>query len=112
MENAKEDVTQKVSTEPAGNAGAGKMSEAKFKRIIVALTVGAVVFLAFLVMFMCYQLIKIGVERNKLNQLKADIAAYEREYKEGEETIDIRRQRLYIERRARELGYHYVIENP
>ena len=86
-------------------------SEAKFERLVVALTVGAVVFLAFLVIFMCYQLIAIGVKNNKVNQLKADIAALEQEYEQGEETLEIRRKAAYVEWRAREIGYHYADDN-
>ncbi len=103
-ETAKEEKFQPAKAE----AAEGTVSEARFKRRVVAFTVGAVVLLAVLIMLMCYQLIKIGVQRNKLNQLKAEIAVYEQMYKEGEETIELRRKRLYIERRAREIGYHYA----
>lgn len=103
-EISKEEKFQTVEAEAAEES----VSEARFKRRVVAFTVGAVVLLAVLIMLMCYQLIKIGVQKNRLNQLKADIAAYEQMYKEGEETIELRRKRLYIERRARELGYHYA----
>ena len=86
-------------------------SELKFERRVVAFTVGAVVLLALLIILMCYQLIAIGVKNNRVNQLKSDIAALEQEYKEGEDTLDIRRRAAYIERRARELGYRYADDN-
>ena len=83
-------------------------SELKFERRVVALTVGAVVLLALLIILMCYQLIAIGVKNNRVKQLKADIAALEQEYENGEDTLEIRRKAAYIERRARELGYRYA----
>lgn len=86
-------------------------SDVRFERKVVAFTVGAVVLLALLVILMCYQLIKIGVQNNRLNQLKADIAALEQEYEKGEDTLEIRRKAAYIEMRARELGYRYVDDN-
>ncbi|MBR0189244.1 MAG: hypothetical protein IJQ23_02530 [Clostridia bacterium] len=85
--------------------------ETKFQRIVVAFTVGAVILLAVLIMLMCYQLIAIGVKNNRVKQLKADIYALEQEYERGEDTLEIRRKAAYIERRARELGYHYADDN-
>ena len=86
-------------------------SEARFERRVVAFTVGAVVLLALLIILMCYQLIAIGVKNNRVNQLKADIAALEQEYEKGEDTLEIRRKAAYIEMRARELGYRYTDDN-
>lgn len=103
-EISKEEKFQVAETEAAEE----KVSEAKFKRRVVAFTVGAVVLLAVLIMLMCYQLIKIGVENRRKSELVAQIALLNEEYKQGEETIEMRRKRLYIERRARELGYHYA----
>lgn len=87
------------------------VSDEKFKRKVVAFTVGAVVLLALLIILMCYQLIAIGVKNNRVKQLKADIAALEQEYEKGEDTLEIRRKAAYIEMRARELGYHYADDN-
>ncbi|MBQ9485963.1 MAG: septum formation initiator family protein [Clostridia bacterium] len=81
--------------------------ETKFQRIVVAFTVGAVILLAVLIMLMCYQLINIGGKRRQIAELKTQIAAYEKALATGEETLEIRQQRWYIERRARELGYSY-----
>lgn len=86
-------------------------SEVRFERKVVAFTVGAVVLLALLIILMCYQLIAIGVKNNRVKQLKADIYALEQEYERGEDTLEIRRRAAYIERRARELGYHYADDN-
>ena len=84
------------------------VSDEKFERRVVAFTVGAVVLLAILIVLMCYQLIKIGVQHNRVNTLKADIAALEQQYEKGEDTLEIRRKAAYIEMRARELGYRYA----
>ena len=82
--------------------------ESKRKRIIVAITVGAVVLLFSLVAFMSYQLICINKKRSEIAQLQMDIAALEQTIEKGEQTLETRRQRWYIERRARELGYAYA----
>lgn len=92
--------------EPAGDSAA----DAAFKRKVVAITVGAVVFLALLIILMCYQLIAIGVKNNRKNELIAEIEALEQQYEKGEETIEIRRKAVYIESRARELGYRYATD--
>ena len=84
-----------------------KMSDEKFKRIVVALTVGAVVFLSCLIIFMCYQLIKIGVEKRKINELNVKITEAEQLYDDGEKQLEYLRTKGAIERLARELGYHY-----
>ena len=86
-------------------------SDVKFERKVVAFTVGAVVLLALLIVLMCYQLIAIGVKNSRKNELIAEIAALERQYEKGEDTLEIRRKAAYIERRARELGYRYADDN-
>ena len=86
-------------------------SDAKFKRVVIALTVGAVVFLALLVILMCYQLIKIGGERARKAELVAAIAELDERQAAGEETIEIMQKRWWIEKRARQLGYRYSDDN-
>lgn len=81
---------------------------ASFKRKVVAFTVGAVVLLSLLIILMCYQMIKIGVQNRRKAQLTAEIAALTEEYNKGEGELAFRRTNLYIERIARELGYHYA----
>ena len=82
--------------------------DAKFKRLVIALTVGAVVLISVLIVLMCYQLIKIGVENRKNSDLKAEIARIEEQFENDGEELEFRRTTLYIERVARELGYHYA----
>ena len=81
------------------------MTEEKAKRLIVAGTVGAVVLVVVLLMVMVYQLISIGVKRNKINELEERIAEYNRLIESGEDTIKVRSEARWIEREARELGY-------
>lgn len=83
------------------------MTESKAKRLIVAVTAGAVLLLAVLVCVLIYQLISIGVERANAAELEKEIAYYEALIEEKGETLEARRQRWWIERRARELGYTY-----
>ena len=82
--------------------------ENKRKRIIIAFTAGAVVLLFFLIALMVYQMIAITGKKNQVLKLKSDIVALEQTYAHGEDTIEARKQRWYIERRARELGYAYA----
>lgn len=84
------------------------LADASFKRKIVAFTVGAVVLLSLLLILMCYQMIKIGVQNRRKAELTAEIAALTEEYEKGEGELAFRRTNLYIERIARELGYHYA----
>ena len=82
--------------------------ESKSKRIIVALTSGAVILLFCLIALMVYQMIATTGKKNEIKRLKSDIAALERTLEQGEDTLETRKQRWYIERRARELGYAYA----
>ena len=83
------------------------MTEEKTKRLIVAGTVGAVLLAVILLMVMVYQLICIGVEKGRIQELEAKIAEYNRLIESGEETIEVRNLKWWIEREARELGYVY-----
>ena len=83
------------------------VSEEKFKRIIVALTVGAVVLLSVLITLMCYQLIKIGVENRRKSEYSAKIAELKELSDKNDKELEYLRTNAAIERLARELGYHY-----
>ena len=102
-ENTLKNAEFQNKTKPADN-----VADAKFKRTVVALTVGAVVLLCVLIILMCYQLIKIGVEHRRRAELTAAIAALNEQYETGEGELAFRRTNLYIERIARGLGYHYA----
>ena len=53
-------------------------------------------------------MIKIGVQNRKKSELTAEIAALTEAYEKGEGELAFRRTNLYVERIARELGYHYA----
>ena len=83
------------------------MTETKAKKMIVATTVGAVLLLVILLSIMVYQMISIKTEEARLSHLKDQIKQYERLIEKGEETIEIRQMKEWIEREARKLGYSY-----
>lgn len=84
------------------------ITDEKFKRTVIAVTVGAVLLLCVLIILMSYQLIKINAERNKKAELNAKIAEAERLLNDGEKELEYLRTKSAIERLARELGYHYA----
>ena len=86
------------------------MTESKVKRMIVALTVGAVFLLVTLLSIMVYQMISIKVEKERIDYLKQKTAEYILLKEQGEETIEQRTMREWIEREARKLGYRYSFD--
>ena len=85
------------------------MTETKAKKMIIATTVGAVLLLVILLSIMVYQMISIKTEENRIANLKEQIKQYEVLIANGEETIEIRQMREWIEREARKLGYNYTL---
>lgn len=85
------------------------MTEEKAKRVIVATTVGAVLLLVILLAIMAYQMISIKVKEERISHLKGQILKYEQLIEQGEETVEIRSMREWIEREARKLGYKYSV---
>ena len=81
------------------------LSDVRFKKRVIAFTVGAVLLLAVLIMVMCYQLIAISVDRNRKSELTAAISELDAELDSGEETIGIMQKKWWIVQRARELNY-------
>ena len=88
------------------------MTEAKAKRVIVASTVGAVLLLFILISVMVYGIIALNHERQKGRELEQKITEYNRLIKEGEDTLEARSLRAWIEMRARELGYVFESDVP
>ena len=88
------------------------MTDAKIKRLIVAITVGAVLLVVMLTSILLYQLININSERKARAELNEKIVYYEQLIEEGEDTFEIRSLRWWIERRAMELGYEYKGSGP
>ncbi len=58
---------------------------------------------------MAYQMISIKVKENRIAYLKGQITKYEQLILQGEETVEIRSMREWIEREARKLGYSYSV---
>ena len=85
------------------------MTEEKAKKMIVATTVGAVLLLVTLLAIMVYQIISIKVKENKIAYLQTQIERYEHLKNKGEETLEIRSMREWIEKEARKLGYTYSV---
>ena len=83
------------------------MTESKFKRLVVAGTVGAVLLVAILLIVMVYQLIAIAVEKNNYEEYQAAIARLEQLKDDNEQTLQYRQTEAWIVRRARELGFKY-----
>lgn len=81
------------------------MTESKFKRIIVASTVGAVLLLLVLVAVMVYQLISIGVENKRIREYETKIAEYNALIEQGVDVKNARMERDWIIYEARKLGY-------
>ena len=80
------------------------MTEKKFEKIIVALTVGAVLLVMTLLTIMVYQLISISVAKKDSRELDAQIAEYNMLISVNEDIIEAHSKRLWIELRARQLG--------
>lgn len=81
------------------------MTESKAKRLIVAVTVGAVMLLVMLMSIWVYQLIAINVKEKNLAELDAKIQEYKVLTEKGEDTLEVRSTRQWIIREARQLGY-------
>ena len=81
------------------------MSENKLVRLIVAGTVGAVLLLVILLSVMVYQMVAINAKQKDLAALNAKISEYKLLIEQGEDTIEARSSKQWIEREARKLGY-------
>lgn len=88
------------------------MTEEKTRRLIIASTVGAVLLLFVLLSVMIYGLVAIRLENKEKLELENKIAEYNRLIEEGEDTLEVRSMRAWIEMRARELGYVFDSDVP
>ena len=55
-------------------------------------------------------MVSIKTEENRIAHLREQIEQYELLIENGEETIEIRQMREWIEREARKLGYNYTLD--
>ncbi len=88
------------------------MTEEKTKKLIISTTVGAVLLLFILLSIMVYQLVAIRIEKTRQAELEQSIARYNELIKEGNDTVEARSLRAWIEMRARELGYVFETDVP
>jgi hypothetical protein len=81
------------------------MTEAKMKRLIVAITVGAVLLITILCSVMVFGIIKISNEKRAIAELEAEIARYNQLIETEKDTYEARSTLYWIQTRAFELGY-------
>ncbi len=81
------------------------MEEGKFKRVVVALTVGAVLLLTVLLSVMVYQIVAILNSQRELAELERKITEYNEIIKHSDDVIEERSAYQWIVMRARQLGY-------
>ena len=88
------------------------MTQNEFKKVVVSLTIGAVMVLVILLSVMIYQLISIGVLKNEEAELEAKIQQYEVMIEQSGETLEARKTDWWIQRRAMEIGYVFEDDVP
>lgn len=86
------------------------MNENKLKRLVAAATSTAVILLVILICVLIFQLASLNSERAKEKEYREAIAYYEELIEQKADIIEVKKQRWYIEKIARELGYHYEAE--
>lgn len=83
------------------------MTESKFKKVVVASIVGAIMLIVVLVSVILYQVITMSQYVREKNALLDEITKLERLIDENADEALIRQTKEWIEDRARELGYKY-----
>ncbi len=83
------------------------MTEDKFKRIVVATTVGAVLLMFILVSVLVYQLIAISGQKKREEELIAKYQEYSRMTDEEKAKLEAVNSYWYIVQEAREMGYYF-----
>ena len=83
------------------------MTESKFKKVVVACIVGAIMLIVVLVSVLIYQLVSISSYVKERDLLVSEIKRFETLIEKNEDEEEIRKTREWIEKRARELGYKY-----
>lgn len=82
-----------------------KMSEEKFKRVVVAITVGAVLLFTILLSIMVFQIVSIFCKRSEIKGLKRDIEIYEELIQDEEKKLQAVSLKEYIINEAKKLEY-------
>lgn len=84
-------------------ADAENMQEEKFKKIVIGSTVAAVIFLAFLLVFLIGQLISISSRKNREEELLRQIEEYEQYIETAQSDREVYQGRIWLEIAVREL---------
>lgn len=83
------------------------MQEEKFKKIVIASTVAAVILFVFLIIFLVGQLISISAQKKRDKELQQLIEQYNQLINSQENDISIYEDRVWLEIAARELGMKF-----
>ena len=83
------------------------MTESKFKKVVVASIVGAIMLIVILVSVILYQVITMSQYVRERDGLLAEITKLEQLIESNADEEEIRQTKEWIEDRARELGYKY-----
>ena len=83
------------------------MTESKFKRVVVSLTVGAVLLIVILVSVLVYQLVSINKAVAKREELDNAIKEYNILKEDADKQLEAYSSYWWIVQRARELGYSF-----
>ena len=80
------------------------MTQDKMRRIITACVSAATVLFVFLLSFLIYQWITIGVLNKKIAKKEAEVAYWEQELAEAETTLDFYESEFYLNWAIQELN--------
>ncbi len=73
------------------------MTQEKMRKLITACVSAATVLLAFLLGFLIYQWITIGVKNDKIKRVEAEIAQLESAIEQAEEDADFYSSKFYLQ---------------
>ncbi len=79
------------------------MTQEKMRRVITACVSAATVLLVFLLGFLIYQWITLGVKNKKIEKLESEIAYWEQKVAEDEGTEDYYMSQFYLEKELNKL---------
>ncbi len=88
------------------------MSEEKRNRLVVAATVNIVILIAVLAAVMIYQLIYIGVYKNRYDRMMAEYKYIEEQIKDKEDSLEYLQSEEYLWKLAHEQGWIFPNGKP
>lgn len=80
------------------------MTEAKMKKLIIAIVAAATVLFVLLASYLAYQWITIAVYNNRIEKAKENIAAYEQKIEESSNELEYKSSDLFKQIEAFKLG--------